>query len=161
MLSDWNKILTIRRFHQGGRFAARFFYNFKLLAHHYIAWPALMKSDQIYRHISRSTRSRFSCLIKEAFINNLTNIPHFVIRIFDVGSHVTHKCWSKGSIRSIDSIIVSWPFKCIFTSKRHSYRFVPFFCSWSYIWIVMFEFISWQRNLTCRCPRNWITWISI
>ena len=120
-----------------------------------------MKSDQIYRHISRSTRSRFSCLIKEAFINNLTNIPHFVIRIFDIGSHVTYKCWSKGSIRSVDSIIVSWPFKCFITSKRYSYRFVPFFSSWSYIWIVMFEFISWQRNLTCRCPGNWITWISI
>ena len=105
--------------------------------------------------------SLISRKIKEAFINNLTNIPHFVIRIFDVGSHVTHKCWSKGSIRSIDSIIVRWPFECIVTSKRYSYRFVPFFCSWSYIWIVMLEFISWQRNLTCRCPRNWITWISI
>ena len=44
MLSDWKKILTIRRFHQAGQFAARFFCNFKLLAHHYIAWPALKES---------------------------------------------------------------------------------------------------------------------
>ena len=41
MLSDWKKILTIRRFHQAGQFAARFFCNFKLLAHHYIARATL------------------------------------------------------------------------------------------------------------------------
>ena len=44
MLSDWKKILTIRRFHQAGQFAARFFCNFKLLAHHYIARATLMKT---------------------------------------------------------------------------------------------------------------------
>ena len=43
MLSDWKKILTIRRFHQAGQFAARFFCNFKLLAHHYIARHTLKK----------------------------------------------------------------------------------------------------------------------
>ena len=40
-LSDFDKILTIRRFHCASRFAARKKLNFKLLTYHYIARATL------------------------------------------------------------------------------------------------------------------------
>ena len=58
-MSDWAKILIIRRFHRARRFAARAKSNFQLLTHHYIARATLvMKVTNVYMHEIVDTRAQ-------------------------------------------------------------------------------------------------------